>query len=357
MNFVMRVFLCFVALLALTASLAQSKLDFTKIDHDFGEIREEAGPAEFTFHFVNNGDEPIRITGVKASCGCTTPGWTKEQVMPGDSGFVKAKYNPINRPGRFRKSLRISTTDGASNTTLYIGGFVKPKPKTPEQEYPVNLGVFRLKYRGMNIGKVTTEKVVEKTFDIYNSSDTIAVLDPSAMTLPDHISIALVQEFLNPREVGEIKVIYDPIKKNDFGYVSDNIQLEKDSKEKISVIAVIDEYFPEMTAEELDRAPKLDVINRSHDFGTVKAGSQLEIDFELSNIGKEKLLFRSVKSNCGCITYELKNKGIKKGKSQMLKVFFDTSEMRGNQYKSITIYSNDPVAPTQIITIKGKVEK
>ncbi|MEP1032701.1 DUF1573 domain-containing protein [Ekhidna sp.] len=353
----MRLFLSISALLVLMTTIAQSKLDFAKVDHDFGEIREEAGPAEFTFHFVNNGDEPIRITGVKASCGCTTPGWTNEQVLPGDSGYVKAKYNPRNRPGRFRKSLRVSTTDASSNKTLYIAGFVKPKPKTPEQEYPVNLGVFRLKYRGMNMGKITTEKVVEKKFDIYNSSDTTAILNPNSMTLPDYITVSLEPAFLNPREVGEIKVTYDPIKKNDFGYVSDNIQLENDSKEDLSVIAVIEEYFPVMTAEELDNAPKLEISDRSFDFSKVKAGTVLEIEFELANTGKEKLFFRSVKSNCGCITYELKNKGIKKGKSQVLKVFFDTSEMRGNQYKSITIYSNDPVAPTQIITIKGKVEQ
>lgn len=335
----------------------QSKLDFTVVDHDFGEIKEEGGAAEYTFHFVNKGEEPIRITNVKASCGCTTPGWTKEEVMPGDSGFVQAKYNPRNRPGKFRKSLRITTSDVSSNTTLYIMGFVKPKPKTPEEEFPVSLGVFRMKYRGLNMGKITNEKPVEKTFDVYNSSDTIAILIAENMRLPEHINISLVEDFLNPRELGQLKVTYDPVKKNDFGYVSDNIQLDTASEENLSVIAVIDEYFPPMTAEELDNAAKLEISDRSYDFGKVTAGTILEIDFELTNVGNEKLFFRTVKSNCGCITYELKNKGIKKGKSQTLKVFFDTSEMRGNQYKSITIYSNDPVAPTQIITIKGNVDK
>ncbi|WP_370089690.1 DUF1573 domain-containing protein [Ekhidna sp.] len=357
MKFEMKSVFCLVILLSTVSVFGQSKLNFPVSDYDFGEIKEEGGAAEYTFHFVNVGEEPIQITNVKASCGCTTPGWTKEEVMPGDSGFVKAKYNPRNRPGRFRKSLRITTSDAASNTTLYIMGFVKPKPKTPEEEFPVSLGDFRMKYRGLNMGKITTEKTVEKTFDIYNSSDTIAALDANKMVLPDHISVSLVQEFLNPREVGELKVTYDPKMKNDFGYVSDNIQLNDDSEENLSVIAVIDEYFPEMTAEELDNSAKLEISNRSHDFGKVTAGTVLEIDFELTNAGKEKLYFRTVKSNCGCITYELKNKGIKKGKSQTLKVFFDTSEMRGNQYKSITIYSNDPVSPTQIITIKGNVDK
>ena len=66
---------------------------------------------------------------------------------------------------------------------------------------------------------------------------------------------------------------------------------------------------------------------------------------------------RAIKANCDCITYEIKKNSIKKGKSQTLTATFDTSNLRGNQYKSLTIYSNDPVAPTQIITIKGKIER
>ena len=352
----MRLLLLFTSLFVTSSILAQNKLDFEINDHNFGDISEEAGPVEFTFNFVNNSDKEIRITNVKASCGCTTPGWTREAVLPGDSGFIKAKYNPRNRPGRFRKSLRITTTDPSSNQTVYISGFVKPKPKTPEQEFPVVIGNFRLKYRGINLGKITTEKVVEKTFDIYNSSDTIETINSEDWVLPEFIDITLVQESLNPGQAGQVKVTYDPMKKNDFGFVSDDIRLTN-SEESLSIMAVINEYFPEMSAEELDKAPKLELSERSYDFGKVTAGTKVEMEFDLTNVGKEKLLFRTVKSNCGCITYDLKNKGIKKGKSQKLKVSFDTSETRGNQYKSVTIYSNDPVTPTQIITIRGTVTK
>ena len=228
--------------------------------------------------------------------------------------------------------------------------------KLLKKKFPVTQGDFRLKYRGLNLGKVTTERTIVKRFDIYNGSDTVLILNPEEMLLPDYIKVSLVEEFLNPRQVGQIEVTYDPKAKNDYGYVSDNIKLTE-TEESLSVIAVIDEYFPEMTAEELDEAPKLDISERSYDFGKVKAGTTIETEFELKNVGKQKLYFRAIKSNCGCITYEVKNKGIKKGKSQVLKVFFDTAEMRGNQYKSITIYSNDPVTPTQLINLRGKVER
>lgn len=343
--------------MAVASAFGQSSLQFDKSDHDFGEIREEGGSAEYTFTFVNSGDQPIRITNVKASCGCTTPGWTREEVMPGDSGFVKAMYNPRNRPGKFRKSLRISTTDPSSNTTLYIMGVVKPRPKTPEEEYPILMGDLRTKYRTLNMGKITTEKVIAKSFEVYNYGDSTFSLNSDELVLPDYINVTLNPASIEPRQVAQLEITYDPIKKNDYGFVSDNIVLDPSDSEGLSVMAIIEEYFPEMTAEELDNAPKLEISDRVFDFGKVKAGTVVETSFELTNVGQEKLEFRSIKSNCGCLTYEIKNKGIKKGKSLTLKVTFDTSEMKGNQYKSVTIYANDPVSPTQLITIKGNVER
>ena len=337
--------------------VAQSSLSFEKVDHDFGDIREEDGFAEYRFNFVNSGSEPVRITNVKASCGCTTPGWTREEVMPGDSGFVKARYNPRNRPGKFRKSLRISTSDPESNQTLYIMGMVKPKPKTPEQAYPVLAGKFRLKYQALNLGKITTEKPVQKSFEIYNGSDSVASLEPGAQIIPDHLKVSIAPESIGPKQVGQLMITYDPIARNDFGFVSDNLVLDTASANNFSVLAIIEEFFPPMSPEEMSNAPKLEVSSRNYKFDKVKAGVILEKSFVLSNTGKAKLEFRAIKSNCECLTYEIKKSSLRKGKEVSLDVRFDTSEMRGNQFKSISIYSNDPANPTQIINIRGAVEK
>ncbi|MEM8938749.1 MAG: DUF1573 domain-containing protein [Bacteroidota bacterium] len=353
----MRLPLSILGMFTFFSVIAQSAIEFQNVDHDFGEIEEKNGYAEHTFNFTNKGNDPIKITNVKASCGCTTPGWTREKVMPGDSGFVTARYNPRNRPGRFRKSLRITTSDPASDQTVYIMGFVKPKPTTPEREYPIVVGDFRLKYKALNMGKISTEKEFSKSFDIYNQSDSIAFINPEKWTIPKHITVTLSPEFINSGESGKLIITYDPLKKNDYGFVSDHIVLNRAAGKSLSVIAVIEEYFPVMTAEELDGAPKLNISNRAFDFGKVKSGTIIETSFELSNSGEEKLKLRAIKSNCECVTYDFKDKTIKKGKSKTLRIKFDTSEMRANQYKSVVIYSNDPLNPTQIITIKGKVEK
>ncbi|HNF48950.1 MAG TPA: DUF1573 domain-containing protein, partial [Chitinophagales bacterium] len=81
-------------------------------------------PVTYEFEFTNVGKEPLIIENVKASCGCTTPGWTKEPVMPGKKGMVSAQYN-MAREGNFTKTITVTTKDGET-ITLYIKGNAVP---------------------------------------------------------------------------------------------------------------------------------------------------------------------------------------------------------------------------------------
>jgi len=355
----MRNILLFSLVILVHFSFSQGTLSFENETHDFGQIEETDGFAETTFTFVNEGDQPIKITNVKASCGCTTPDWSKEEVMPGESGFIKARYNPRNRPGRFRKSLNVSTTGGQK--ILYIAGFVKPRPRDVLEEYTISSGDLRLKHRSLNFGKITTEKTIEKSFDVYNAGDNSLSLLMELMEVPEHLKIDMEPESLLPKEKGLLKIRFDPKKKSDLGFLSDNITIQTDTlvteKNQFYVISTIEEFFPEMTAEKLDNSPKLAIADRVYDFGKVMEGEMVDVEFQLTNNGKEKLNFRKVKSNCSCVTYELKSQDLKKGKSQVLKLKFDTSGRRGNQYKTVTIFSNDPISPTQMVTIKGTIQQ
>uniref|UniRef100_UPI003B5B4F77 DUF1573 domain-containing protein n=1 Tax=Reichenbachiella sp. TaxID=2184521 RepID=UPI003B5B4F77 len=159
-------------------SQEKGKLEFINNDHDFGEIKEDGGPAIYEFEFKNTGTAPLIISHVRASCGCTTPGWSKEPVLPGETGYVKAQYNPRNRPGSFRKSLTITTNGDPAVVHAYIKGKVLPKVKSLEEQMSLKIGKTRFKGRSVNMGSLTTEKTVQKSFDIYNdSADTLTLLE------------------------------------------------------------------------------------------------------------------------------------------------------------------------------------
>ncbi len=110
---------------------AQALIDFPETTYDFGEI-EEGMVAEHEFVFTNSGDQPLIIMAVKASCGCTTPSWTKEPILPGESGHIRASYNSKNRPGGFHKSITINSNTTQPKQVLYIKGTaVKKSQLTP----------------------------------------------------------------------------------------------------------------------------------------------------------------------------------------------------------------------------------
>ncbi len=114
----------------ITLTDSQDINDIMKFDneaHNFGTI-EEGGKATHVFKFVNYGKEPLVIQTARASCGCTTPSYSKEPVMPGASGELTAVYNTKGRPGTFNKSVTITTNKGKK--IVKISGKVNPQPKT-----------------------------------------------------------------------------------------------------------------------------------------------------------------------------------------------------------------------------------
>jgi hypothetical protein len=116
-----------VLLTANIASAQQKEASITVADsatHDFGTIKETGGPVTHTFTVLNNGEKPLVITRVVASCGCTTPDWTKEPIAPGQTGEIKVTYNPSGRPGPFTKTASVYSNGKVGSYTLTIKGDV-----------------------------------------------------------------------------------------------------------------------------------------------------------------------------------------------------------------------------------------
>lgn len=98
--------------------------------HDFGTIPE--GPkATHYFEFTNAGKTPLIIQNVSASCGCTTPEWPKQPILPGKKGQIKVIYDTQGRVGPFTKDIYIQSNamseDGKERFELQIKGTVKEK--------------------------------------------------------------------------------------------------------------------------------------------------------------------------------------------------------------------------------------
>jgi hypothetical protein len=103
----------------------QDSIIFLSIVHDYGTIV-QGSDGSCEFRFTNKGKVPIVLNDVKASCGCTTPEWTRTPVAPGEKGIIKVTYN-TNNVGAFGKSITVSSNAKNSPVVLTIKGNVTPK--------------------------------------------------------------------------------------------------------------------------------------------------------------------------------------------------------------------------------------
>ncbi len=100
------------------------KISFSEQEHNYGTIQ-KGGDGNCEFVFTNEGNEPLILSNVKASCGCTTPSWTKEPIMPGKTGTIKVRYN-TNNVGSFTKTITVtSNAIDSPRITLKIKGKVE----------------------------------------------------------------------------------------------------------------------------------------------------------------------------------------------------------------------------------------
>ncbi|MEM6265666.1 MAG: DUF1573 domain-containing protein [Bacteroidota bacterium] len=117
-------------------------IKFDETNHNFGNVP-EGPPAKHTFTFTNVTDSALKLTYVKASCGCTTPSWTREEIAPGATGKIDVAYNTKGRPGRINKTVTVKTSSGEQPVFLRITGKVEkvtaeapppPPPPAPKED-------------------------------------------------------------------------------------------------------------------------------------------------------------------------------------------------------------------------------
>ena len=115
-------------------------LRFSRPEWNFGDIREEEGKVTHTFVGRNEGDEPLVIVEVTATCGCTVPSFSRKPVLPGEETPITVTFDPRNRPGSFSKELSVFSSRRERLARLRITGNVVARELSLEEEYPFDFG-------------------------------------------------------------------------------------------------------------------------------------------------------------------------------------------------------------------------
>ena len=76
--------------------------------------------AEAVFRFTNTGPEPVTITRMTSSCGCTVPELEKRTYAPGEKGEITALFTFGSRQGRQEKRITVESRAGNATTTTLL---------------------------------------------------------------------------------------------------------------------------------------------------------------------------------------------------------------------------------------------
>ncbi len=204
----------------ITASMAQVSNDFNfPVDKfDFGVIT-EGDKARHTFEFFNTGKDTILLKSenVRASCGCTTPSFSTEAILPGQKGVITAEFNSQGRPGTFQKTVTVYYKEQVAKM-LNIKGVVEPAtPEVSHSEAELKKAAkISVDKHQVNLGKVERGQQSSYSLKITNpGKDTLFVTKAQAAC--SCITHKLIKEksteevnYVLPGKSATLKLVYSP---------------------------------------------------------------------------------------------------------------------------------------------------
>ena len=111
---------------AVMDSLQETSVTIIDSVYDFGEIT-EGEMVEFNYRFKNSGNKPLVVSNVSASCGCTVPEKPEAPVQPGETGYIKVKFNSDKRVGEAHKTIMVQSNANPAFPELLLKGIVISK--------------------------------------------------------------------------------------------------------------------------------------------------------------------------------------------------------------------------------------
>jgi hypothetical protein len=325
---------------------------FKKFTNDFGDIKEEKEEAKCIFSFKNIGKMPISILKVETSCGCTTPDYTKTEILPGDTGFVKAIYGTRGRPGGFNKYMYVYFKEKSNYITLTIKGNVLPQAnyaKKPVQ-YTTTYSNLAFTETIASFNSIKKSEKLETKIKAYNYNGYPIKIKEVAL-IPEYVTLDLQDSLLRVDDSLIITVKVDGSKIPAYGEKFAQIALLTDDvgmeKKFIYVHTIHKEDFSKLTKQQLANAPKM-IFDRKMpiDFGKKTAGAKVKQVIKITNDGKSDLVIKQLIPSCSCITFNIGKQSLKPGESVELIIQIDTVNQTIAQHtKYLTILTNDPLQP------------
>ena len=228
-----------ICLLILTFfSVIKADIRWIDKEFDYGVIYEEDGKQEGEVKFINEGEFPTYIAEVRTGCGCTDAVFSSGLISPGDTAVIKFSYNPLGRPGKFKKSIKAWFGDDREYYTFNIRGNVVPSASLIESYYPFTVGQLRFETLTEKAGEILKGDRRYFFINLYNPTENPVFVE--FKKIPEPVKISMDSQTIAPYESEHIKITWDTFVEEKDGLIEHEIITETGIEgEKVSGTSVI----------------------------------------------------------------------------------------------------------------------
>lgn len=362
--------LCSSVCMAQQASVAKGPvLTFDDTEHDFQSISESGGMARHIFQFKNTGDSALVVTRVSVSCGCTQPDWTREPVLPGQTGNVILAYNPQGRPGSFNKVASVYTNEKRDNNyrhTLVIKGEVVTMPRDPLVALLDTVGGVAFENNLLDYAPYRPAAENNKSFHIKNLNPEAAYF--AVEDVPDYMTVKF-PDSLQSNWPGKMEIALDGTKLTDKrGRYLESFKVKVNDRngntlgtDEIKAAVNYLDDFSKLSTLQFVSAPIAEIVDNVVDVGLVKPafwgifGGTAKKQFFIKNRGKSDLKLHTVTCDDNVVHLsQVSEKTVKAGESVPVDITIKANELKGDLVSEIFVVSNDPTAPVRRIKVTAK---
>jgi hypothetical protein len=339
---------------------AQRSIRWVNNDYNFGAFKEDSGHVTCQFKGVNVGDEPVSIVSARATCGCTTPEYSRKTFAPGDTITVTVSYDPEGRPGRFMKKVYLKNSNDDGQDELKIRGVVIGSEETLKSRYPIDCGKLRMQQDVVAIGELPRGKAKAVFVNVYNqTTDTVV---PQLKNVPSYIKTSITPAKVAPGEQASLAFHFDAFYCEKWGVVNDSVTLVTDAQGGqeviIDVTANVVPNFAKMTPGERMNAPVVAFETERIDMGVVsRQGEPITREFKIKNQGKDEMkIYRAYSLDEG-VSVKLDKSKIKGGKTTKVVLTIVPSQLKGELLNAtIRFVVNAPSNPQPVMRVVGELK-
>lgn len=213
------------------AQLFQPKLILQQTSFDFGDIK-QGEKVSHTFVISNGGGDLLKISDVKASCGCTAAAPEKKELAPGESTNIVVTFNSTGRMGNQSKTIRINSNDPENPEMVlsFTGNVISAS------ETSAGTPTIYFTETQHDFGKVNEGDKVNYTFNFANKGSSVLTIK-DIKTSCGCTAALISQDNLTPGQEGTLKVELDT--KNRSGKMSRTVTVNSnDPKDPAKVLTI-----------------------------------------------------------------------------------------------------------------------